>query len=376
MATRIVHVITDLSTGGSQEALVRLLTRLDRGRFEPAAVCMKNGDTLLAGELRSSGIPVFDLNLTGRGGIAGLWRFFALLETLRPAILHAWLFHAVVVSRIAGRMAGVPIVISARRNVNLGSPLRELVNRMTAGLNDRVIAVSEAARRVEISRGGVAPEKTVVIPNGVDPLAFGRPTPQAGARARNALGLPPHSILIGYVGRLHASKGVDDLLRAFPPVLRRFPGARLLLAGEGDERPRLEQLSSAIGIAGAVHFLGDRADVPLLLEGLDVFVMPSREEGMPNAVLEAMAVGLPIAATSAGGTPELIEHGRSGLLVTPGDVAGIAESIISLVADRARATALAAEARARASASFTIGAAVRRTEALYEELLREKFGRG
>jgi glycosyltransferase involved in cell wall biosynthesis len=375
MATRIIHGITDLSTGGSQKALVGLLTRLDRGRFEPAVACLKNGGTPLAGELRSAGIPVFDLSFTGRRRISGFVRFYALLETLRPAILHAWLFHAVLVSRIAARMAGVPIVISARRNVNLGSPLRERVNRLTAALDDRVIAVSEAARRVEILRGGVPPEKTVVIPNGVDPLAFGRPTPQAAERVRGSLGLPPQSILIGYVGRLHPSKGVDDLLRAFASVVRRFPRARLLLAGEGEERWRLEQLSSETGLAGAVFFLGDRRDVPFLLQGLDVFVMPSREEGMPNAVIEAMAAGLPIVATSAGGTQELIEHGCSGLLVTPGDVAGIAESIISLVADRERASTLACEARARASVSYSIGATVRRTEALYEELLREKFGR-
>jgi glycosyltransferase involved in cell wall biosynthesis len=374
MGVLIVHVITDLSTGGSQNALASLLTRLDRGRFDPAAVCLKNGDTPIAARLRAAGIPVIDLNMSGAARAPRVWRLWSLLDEMRPSIVHAWLFHAVTAARIAARLAGVPAVISSRRNINLGSPIREFVNRATSGLDDRVAAVSESARLIEVSRARVSPEKVVVIPNGVDPGAYGAPTPETRAAVRRSLGLPPETTLLGFVGRLHPVKGVDDLLRAARPVLDRFPTARILVVGDGEDRARLERLSSEVGVTSGVLFLGERTDVAFLLGGLDVFVMPSREEGMPNAVLEAMAAGVPVVATTTGGTAELVVHGSSGLLVTPGDVEGLSSAMASLVEDRFLSERLAAAARARAAAAFSIEETVRRTEALYEEILREKLG--
>jgi glycosyltransferase involved in cell wall biosynthesis len=374
MGVLIVHVITDLSTGGSQNALASLLTRLDRGRFDPAAVCLKNGDTPIAARLRAAGIPVIDLNMSGAARAPRVWRLWSLLDEMRPSIVHAWLFHAVTAARIAARLAGVPAVISSRRNINLGSPIREFVNRATSGLDDRVAAVSESARLIEVSRARVSPEKVVVIPNGVDPGAYGAPTPETRAAVRRSLGLPPETTLLGFVGRLHPVKGVDDLLRAARPVLNRFPTARILVVGDGEDRARLERLSSEVGVTSGVLFLGERTDVAFLLGGLDVFVMPSREEGMPNAVLEAMAAGVPVVATTTGGTAELVVHGSSGLLVTPGDVEGLSSAMASLVEDRFLSERLAAAARARAAAAFSIEETVRRTEALYEEILREKLG--
>ena len=371
---RVLHVITDLSTGGSQMALWTLLSRIDRDRFDPFVVCLKNGNTPLAEKIRSLYVPVVDLELSSPRRISRLLRLYRFIHDARPAIVHAWLFHAVFASRLIARMTGVPIVISARRNINLGSPLREKLNRWTAGLDDRVIAVSEAARRIEIGRTGVSAEKVIVIPNGVEVRHRIRSCESGRSGFRSRFGFPSESRVIATAGRLHPSKGIDDFLRAAAIVSRRHPEARFIIAGDGPERAALEQLSIELGLAPTTLFLGNLRNIDLcvLLTGIDIFALASREEGMPNAVLEAMATALPVVATAIGGTPEIIEHDVSGLLIPPGDVGALAASIEALLENPAKAAAMATAARHRVAESFSIETMVRRTQDLYEELLREK----
>jgi len=374
MSVPIVYMITGLSTGGSETALANLLARLDHNRFLPTVVCLKDGRTRIGDEIRSLNVPVIDLDLVNPARIGALWRLYTFLHETRPSIVHAWLFHAVVLARLVGRMAGVPIVISSRQNINLGSPFRETVNRMTIGTDDRVIAVSEAARRVDIERGGAAPEKVVVVYNGIDIGLYPPVTPRMRADARSALALPPGTKLVGTVARLHPSKGVDDLVRAAARVLARVPDARFVVVGDGKQRAALDRLAGKLGVAERVLFLGERRDVPFLLAGLDLFVLSSREEGMGIVLLEAMASGVPVVATAAGGIVEVVENTVSGLLVPPGDVDRLAESIISMLNDRALADRMAKNGRRRVAEMFSIETTVERTEKLYEELLEVKLG--
>ena len=370
---RVLYVITDLSTGGSQVALGRLLARIDRSRFDPAVMCLKNAATPLASQIRAMDIPVVDAGITAPWRTGGLVRVYRYVDDLRPVIVHAWLFHAVLAARLAARMTGVPVVISARRNVNLGSPLREALNRMTAPLDDRVIAVSEAARKTEIARTGVVGDKVVVIPNGVDIGAAATANPPARAALRRELRLPPDSTVIATAGRLHPSKGIDDFLRAAAIVSTRRSDARFLVAGDGPERDALARLSRELHLDDKTIFLGERSDLPSLLAGIDLFVLASREEGMPNVLLEAMAAEVPVVATAAGGTAEVVAHRSTGLLVPPREVEAIADAMCAMIDDDDdAAAAMAARARQSVAASFSIDTTVRRTQDLYEELLREK----
>lgn len=373
MSVRIVYLITGLSTGGSETALAMLLARLDRDRFHPTVVCLKNGDTPIGAEIRSLDIPVLDLDLVRPARIGALWRLYSLFHDTRPEIVHAWLFHAVVVARLLGRMAGVPIVISARQNVNLGSPFRDMVNRLTIGTDDQVIAVSEAARRVDIERAGAAREKVVVVYNGVDLGAYPPVTPQMRAEARSALGLPSGIKLVGTVARLHPSKGIDCLITAAAQVLARLPHTRFLVVGDGTERAALERLARELGIADRLFFLGERRDVSFLLPGLDLFVLPSREEGMGIALIEAMASGVPVVATATGGIVEVVEDTVSGFLVPPGDANALAATIISALNAPRLADQMSTNARQRVAAMFSINTTVRRTQEIYEALLKEKL---
>jgi sugar transferase (PEP-CTERM/EpsH1 system associated) len=367
----VLHLITELSTGGAQTALLHLLAGLDRDRFSPTVACLYNGDGVVAQRIRDLGIPVNDLRMTTKWRWDALYRLYRLLRRERPAILHTWMFHANVPGRVVGRLAGVPVIITSRRNVNVGGSLRELLNRWTRDLDDRVIAVCELARAAEIKRARVPAEKVVTVYNGIDVERFAALDPQATTHTRRAFGVPLDAPLLGSVGRLHPQKGLADLLVAFAQVREHIPFARLLLVGDGALRAELEAQACALGVSDAVIFAGTRPDVAEILAALDVFVLSSLWEGMPNAVMEAMAAGLPVVATAVGGVPELVVDGVTGLLVPPRDADGLSEAMCCLLRDPARRRTMGQAGRKRVRQHFTVERMVRQTESLYEELVRK-----
>jgi glycosyltransferase involved in cell wall biosynthesis len=286
--------------------------------------------------------------------------------------LHTWMIHANVIGRVLGRMAGVPIIITSRRNVNIGGSVREYINRWTAGLGDRAIAVCELARQVEIEQTGVSPDKVVTIHNGIDVGKFSYPGPQSPAQVRDSFGIPKGVPLVGTVGRFRPQKGLADLLAAMVQVRHLIPSARLLLVGGGELLDDLETKALSSGLGTAVTFAGMRSDVPKILAALDVFVSSSLWEGMPNAILEAMAAGLPVVATAVGGTPEVVEDGVTGLLVPPGDPKALAEAIACLLQDIDLRQQMGQAGRGRVTQHFSIERMVERTQTLYEQLLVAK----
>ena len=372
--TTVLHLITELSTGGAQTALLRLLTGLNRDRFFPTIACFYNGDKIVAQQIRALGIPVTDLGMTTKWRLDALWRLYRLLRRERPTILHTWMFHANIPGRVLGRLASVPIIITSRRNENIGGVLRERLNRWTARLDDRVIAVCELARQAEIERATVSPEHVVTIYNGIDAQQFSATNPQVVAQVRQAFGIPVDALLVGTVGRLHRQKGFTDLLTAIAQVQEHILTVRLLLVGDGELRDDLEIQAQSSGLSDVVTFTGARSDVPEILAGLDVFVLPSLWEGMPNVVLEAMAASLPVVATAVGGTPEVVVDGVTGLLVPPRDPDALAQAITRLLRDPDLRRKMGRAGRERVERHFGVERMVQATEALYEELVGEKMG--
>jgi sugar transferase (PEP-CTERM/EpsH1 system associated) len=364
----VLHLITELSTGGAQTALLRLLAGLDRDRFRPAVACLYNGDKPVAQRIRSLGIPVTDLRMTAKWRLDALWRLYCLLRQQRPDILHTWMFHANFPGRLLGRLAGVPIIITSRRNEDIGGALRERLNRWTARLDDRVIAVCEVARRAEIERARVSPEHVVTIYNGIDVERFSATDGDLVIRVRRELGIPAGVPLIGAVGRLHPQKDFAGLLDSLTEVQKYVSPVRLLLVGEGELRDDLETRARSLGISGIVTFAGFRSDVAEILAACDVFVLPSLWEGMPNVVLEAMAVGLPVVATQVGGVPEIVLDGETGLLVPPGDSETLAQALIRLLRDPDLRSRMGRAGRRRVEQHFSANQLVLETEALYEAL--------
>jgi glycosyltransferase involved in cell wall biosynthesis len=365
----ILYLITELSTGGAQAALLRLLKGLDRERFTPTVACLYNGDGAIAREIRVLGVPVFDAKMRHKAGLPALLRLYHHIRRVRPAILHTSLFHANLPGRVLGRLAGLagtpaPIIICSERTMAMEPEWRYRVNRWTIGLVDRVIAVSANVRDFCVSRIGLPDEKLVVIHNGVQVPA----SPLSPREARAELGLPRDGLVIGTVSRLDPVKGVDFLIRA----LAQTKGVTLVIIGDGPQHAALETLASDLGVADQIHWAGHRRDVPHLLPALDVFVQPSLHEGMPNTVLEAMTAGLPVVATAVGGTPEVVVDGITGLLVPPCDPDGLAQAINALLGDPDLRRKMGRAGKERVARYFTVERMVEQTQRLYEQLLTEK----
>jgi glycosyltransferase involved in cell wall biosynthesis len=228
---------------------------------------------------------------------------------------------------------------------------------------DAYVAISEEIRR-GLLRDGIPAEKIHRIPNFVDFGTFYPPGREAREEGRAAFGWSGKTVLL-YAGRLAPIKGLDRLLEAFREISREFPDLLLVLLGEGPMRPSLEEQASRSGISGAVHFLGRVDNVSEYMRVADVFVLPSLLEGMPNALLEAMATGLPAVATRTGGVVDVLEHGRNGLLAVPGNAGELAESIRTLLATPGLRERLGQAAYEEVRSSFSLESCIGKYRDLY-----------
>ena len=374
---KIALCITDLDVGGAEQSLVALATRLDRARFTPTVYCL--GPKPLGSE--ASCLPPLEagqveVQFLGACGVAAFPRVVGQLKRhfllKQPDLVQTFLFHANVVGRIAARRAGVPRVVCGVRVAERKSRWHLWVDRLTARNVDRYVCVSQAVARFSIEEAGLPADRMTVIPNGVDVDRY----PASDPIDPGTLGIGSGRRFVTFVGRLEPQKGLRWLIQSAPNWLARVPDCDLLVVGRGPEQKRLERLCVEMGIAGRVHWAGWRNDVPQILAASSILVLPSRWEGMPNTVLEAMAEARPVVATSVGGAPELVISGKpnqpapgeTGIIVLPEspDLLGIA--MASLLGDGDRRKAMGEAAKTRVAEKFSIEKMVNRYMELYDKL--------
>ncbi len=380
--TKVLYVIGTLDVGGTEGQLVQLVTHLDPLRFQPVVCSLSSGGPYLD-TLTAAGVPVKVIGF--RGFQRGLRRLVSLpkvalqlsrlvrfLRQERPLIVHGFLFWAYILGTYAAKLAGVPIVLASRRGLGhfkVNRPHYLFLERMATRLTDLIVANAEAVRQDVIRQERMAPSKVKVVHNGIDAFRYAL---AADPALRSSLGLAEGARVVGVVANLIPYKGHRDFLRACQAIRQREAGVTFLLIGDGPCRGELEDLARELGLEKAVRFLGSRRDVPQLLALMDIVVLPSLEEGFPNAILEAMAAGKPVVATRVGGVPEAVVHDETGLLVPPHDPQALADAILLLLADPSRAEAMGRTGRDRAAKLFGLDRMIRETEALYEELLVTK----
>lgn len=363
-AKRVLYVIATLDPGGSEKQLVELILRLDRREFAPRLCCLTRGGPLEAC-LTGAGVPVQVLGKREKCDLAAFHRLATLMRRFRPHIVHTFLFTSDAYGCAAAVATGAPVIVSSRRSTDpWKGPLHRMVDRAVGAFCDAVIANSSAVREVCV-RGGIAADKVVVIRNGID---LGRFQPRGRSR-ENWLRIAPGRRAIGFAGRLVPEKGLEYLLQAMERVATEFPEALLLVAGDGELRP---SLAHAHRDSEHVGFLGHVEEMDGFYRALDIFVLPSLWEGLPNAVIEAMASGLPVVATDVGGTGELIRDGETGLLVAPRSAEAIAEAVCRLLRSPSERQTMGRAARAFVEREMGMEAMVSQTERLYRTLMARK----
>lgn len=323
-------LVTSLSYGGAQTQVVELARQFRARGWRVSLLSMLPPEAFTE-DLQRDGIEVVSLNM--RRGVPSLrawWQLVRWLRRERPTTVHSHMVHANLLARLARRPGGVRHLICTAHNIIEGGRGRELAYRLTDPWCDLTTNVSRAATRRYVQVGAVPADQILYVPNGVDSGTF-RPDPQRRLEARQALGLGDAFTWLA-VGRFEEAKDYPNLLRAFALVQAAQPGARLLLVGDGPDRPAAQELVDTLGLHRHVSFLGLRGDVPALMNAADAYVMSSRWEGLPMVLLEALASGLPIVTTDVGGTGELVRPERSGLLVPPQDSGALARAMVDLMA--------------------------------------------
>ena len=372
-----VMQMTDVTgRGGAEKALADIALNLDRERYN-VTVCATRSAGNYQPLLDEAGIKTFVQGRKSRWDIGQWWKLVRLLRSEGVDILHTHLFGSNTLGRLLGRLGGVPVVI-AHEHWSTISPRQAQIDHLLYRLSSRVIVPSKASKLLVMQTEKMPANAISVLYNGVDTSRYAPPSTEARADARREFGIEDDDLLIGVVGRLSPEKGgVDNLIRAAYRLRERHMNVHLLIVGDGPVRADLEKVDAELhqGNAGQespVIFAGARQDIPSLLGAMDIFVLPSLNEALPIVILEAMAVGLPVVATHVGGLPEIVQDGATGLLVAPGDEAGLLAALNRLAEDTALRAKLADAGREQVRAQFTIVQMVRNLEIIYEELLARK----
>jgi glycosyltransferase involved in cell wall biosynthesis len=363
---RIAYFAPWLFTGGTQRHLQQVIETLDRSRFEPVVFTLRPGGDV-EDELRAAGVSVTSLgigaNVFGPRAVGGLVRAARYLRHAGIEVVHGYQWRPALVGSLAGRLAGLRLVVAGKRCLTGGTTSERLAWRAIARLSDTVVVNAEALRTQGEQLGMRA--RWAVLRNGVDTARFAALESREAARAR--LGVEPSRAVVGTLGRLEPRKGYDVLLAAMRLVASRSNGTcpQVLLVGDGPLREALERRTEEVGLGHVVRFTGNLSDVRPALAAMDVFVLPSHEEGMSNALLEAMAAGRAVVATAVGGTGEVVANERTGLLVPPADPATLAAAVQRLLADRSEAARLADAGREFVCREFGARTRVAELERLY-----------
>lgn len=365
---KVAHIISDLDVGGAESMLVKTLRNFKSDRYEHFVISLHPQKNSLRGKIEKEGFKVYLLNIGIKNFILPLIKLISILKRERPQIVHSYLFHADIFGRIFARLTRVPVVISSLRNENIGGRLYEILLGVTDFCVDKVTAVSRNVADVHIAKGTTKKNKISVIYNG---LELEDSSQKEASRIRRNLDIRDDLFLLLTIASLEPKKGHIFLFEALSMLKKEGCRFKLLVVGHGREKERLERKIANLGLENEVVLMGKRDDIQEILVASDAFVLPSIWEGLPNALLEAMAAGLPVIATRVGGIPEVITDSETGLLVETKDSNALAKAIERIAKEDGFSRRLAQNARDCVRRNFDIKKTVEQTEELYEELLRE-----
>jgi glycosyltransferase involved in cell wall biosynthesis len=372
-AMRVMFLSTSMGMGGADQQLLSAaeLMRAQGHDVFIVALCPLEAMGL---EARRKGIRTETLGMPrGIPDPRGLIRLVRLIRGWKPDVLHSHMIHANLMARVARLFAPVPVLISTIHNIYEGGPLWMAAYRISNGLVDHMTIISEAAANRFVNDRIVPRELLTCVPNGVDTERFQRLGQGAREALRSSIRLNDHQFVWLAVGRFEIAKDYPNMLHAFEQVCRRHPDAVLLLVGHGSLQEETEALARSLGLGANIRFLGVRSDVPEVMASADGYVMSSAWEGMPIALLEAGAAGLPIVATRVGGNHEVVRDGETGYLVPPRDHEALGGAMLRLMEQSSEERrAMGARGREHVREHYGLGRVVERWEDLYRQVSARK----
>lgn len=373
---RVLLLVTQSELGGAQRYVLLLATHLKRQGYDLVVGCGEGGeliDALNAASIETYILPSMVRDIRPTTDLRALSDLVKFIRDHKFDVVHCNSTKAGMIGRLAARLARAPIVLYTVHGCVLNEPMSRplfliywAIERVMATMTSRIIAVSEYDRET-LLRYRIAPASRIAtIPNGIPPgLPPENQRDVYRHRMREQLGIPEEALVVGTIANFYRTKALDVLLHAMARAADEHQNLQLVLVGDGQERPSIERLIRELGLEDRVVLTGQLPEGRRLLPAFDIFVLASRKEGLPLALLEAMAAGLPVIVTQVGGMPEVVDHGHAGLTVPPEDPEELAAAMLDLISSPELAATLGRDARQRVLSHFTDEHMLARTLELY-----------
>jgi glycosyltransferase involved in cell wall biosynthesis len=378
---RVLHLITRLELGGAQQNTLYCTTHHDRALFDVELIAGSGGhlddEARATPDARVQIVPWLRHEIVPWTDLGALFRLRAYMAANDIDVVHTHSSKAGILGRLAAHLAGVPLVVHTVHgwsfNETQSSTRRRAyiaLEKLAASVTDRIVVVSSKNREKGLSLGIGRSDQYEVVHSGIDVRAF-REAETERESVRRSLGFGPEHVVVGTLACLKPQKAPLDFVRAAAGAHSRDDRLRFFIAGDGPLRPAVEAEIERLGLSGIVRPLGWRRDVVDLFHAMDVFLLTSLFEGLPRSVLQAMAAGVPVVATEVDGTPEVVLHHETGLLVPPARPDAASAAVLELAGDATLRDRLVGQARRLLTSDFEIRQMVRRLDRLYSEGLAD-----
>lgn len=369
MKHRILYVSTSTTVGGAEKTLYTLATLVDPSAFDVVGVVSVKPLGAYGHKLEKAGTAVCSLDVPARAGIGDIQRLAVVIQQTKPDLVHAVMYQAIQLCRAVCRLgyAEFKLVSSPRVNYRTRGSFSLLIDGFLKKADDLLIAECQSSQRHLVQELGYPADRTMTIYNGVE-IAGWSPSKAERAALRKKLGVKDNQILIGAVGRLDEQKGHIYLLEAMAKLKTLHP-VKCIIIGDGPLRDKLKEMIVELGLKGTVGLLGEQPNIPAWLSALDIFALPSLWEGLPNALLEAMALGLPVVASKVDGVAEAVRHDVSGILCAPKDSQALYVPLQDLVVDPNLRAQLGEGAKKLINEKFQLSGMIHQYEEAYKRVI-------
>ncbi len=365
---KILHIVSSLESGGTEKWLVKLIKHWDNTRFEASVISFKDG--VLRSELLNLGIEPIIVEKPKGHHLRFIRKLYTEFKRLKPDIIHCRNSEPVIIyGGIACKIAHLPLVVSIHGHNHFikRKPVEFRIICWILNRSSKIIAVSKSIKESLINQGKIHPDKIDVIHNGIDIKQIKYTQKDNKKREFNLNG---SEIILGCVGNLRSVKGHRYLIQSMPMILKSAPDVRLMMVGDGPLRNELETLAGELKVKDKITFLGYRSDIYEIMPIFDIFILPSLSEGLCNAVIEAMAAKLPVIATNTGGNPELVEDGKTGILIPPRSPENIANAVLELVNDANKRNDMGESGFNKVKNEFQLNRTIKKYEDAYISLIK------